>query len=522
MSTLTFCPECEAKVGVPDGTHPSAQVQCPLCEHEFTLGESVPDDVPELIIVDPSFVEADSAVSAGSAADDATAQAAEGSDGDEAGDDVAVAEKESTEASGDGEATEGGFLAGLAAGGAADEVAFNPFGDAEKSSDGDGDGASSVATKDGEEDAESEGAGAFDFGQSDGDAAAFAGAGFGDSDDEDGTAATAPKPKRKAMGLKGQLIGIVVFGVIGLAAGYGILLLVAPERATALKNSFADMVGLGGGEDDGSSNKDPNPQDAGSRDPKDDGGIGKPGDMLNGQGNNGNNSNVGPKPDENGNNGGVDPFEVPNIDPVDPDDPVEEPQGFRALLGGQPDSSGVFKAASFDDADAAIAGASDIADNIGKQYLAMCEVGDKLANLDASDPRFPGVKDEAMELMLIASSTIGDNNLTNASYNWVRKRPERHKDKTGIFLSGRVSKVRKRARVSGLHVTEIEIKDGASVILLTTSDANLGNGSKVVILGSMVAEAETKLPGYSLTEVPGDFDASPSTLILGAAVMKME
>ena len=60
------------------------------------------------------------------------------------------------------------------------------------------------------------------------------------------------------------------------------------------------------------------------------------------------------------------------------------------------------------------------------------------------------------------------------------------------------------------------------MILLTTSAANLANGSKVVILGSIVDEAETKLPGDSLTEVPQDFDASPSTLILGAAVMKVE
>ena len=74
MSTLTFCPECEAKVGVPDGTHPSAQVRCPLCGHEFTLGESVPDDVPELIVVDPGLVET---------ADESAAQAAEGSDGEE-------------------------------------------------------------------------------------------------------------------------------------------------------------------------------------------------------------------------------------------------------------------------------------------------------------------------------------------------------------------------------------------------------------------------------------------------------
>lgn len=500
MSTLTFCPECEAKVGVPDGTHPSAQVRCPLCEHEFTLGESVPDDVPELIVVDPGLVET---------ADESAAQAAEGSDGEDSkpADDAAAAEQEAKKAGDEGEKSGADFLAGLAAAddGASEQVSFNSFGDSGEKSDEDGE--SSVATKEGKE--EGEGAAAFDFGQSDDDAE-------GDADAEKTAAA---RPPRKAMSLKGQLIGMVVFGVIGLGLGYGILLLIAPGKATALKNTVLNIIGLDGKDDDGKNRDIPKPQDAEKSDPHDDGGIGTPGHLLNGgRGNNGE-ANGKSKPDEEGE---VDPFEIPNIDPVDPPDAAEGPRGFRALLGGQPDSGGVFKSASFDAVDEAIAEASNLSEDNTVQYLAMCKIGSGLANLDDTDPRFGSVKKRADQLMAVARAHIGADDLKTVSYKWVRERPEKYKDKTGIFLSGRVSKVRKRARVSSLHVTEIEIKQGAAVILLTTSAANLANGSKVVILGSIVDEAETKLPGYSLTEVPQDFDASPSTLILGAAVMKVE
>ncbi len=500
MSTLTFCPECEAKVGVPDGTHPSAQVRCPLCGHEFTLGESVPDDVPELIVVDPGLVET---------ADESAAQAAEGSDGEDSkpADDGGAAEQEAKEAGDEGEKSGSDFLAGLATAGdgASEQVSFNPFGDSGEKSDEDGE--SSVATKEGKE--EGEGAVAFDFGQSDDDADA----------DADAETTAAARPPRKAMSLKGQLIGMVVFGVIGLGLGYGILLLIAPGKAAALKKTFVEIIGLDG-KDDGGRNRDiPKPQDAEKSDPHDDGGIGTPGDMLDGgRGKNGE-ANGGFKPDDEGE---VDPFEIPNIDPVDPPDAAEGPRGFRALLGGQADSGGVFKSASFDAVDEAIAEASNLSEDNTVQYLAMCKIGSGLANLDDTDPRFGSVKKRADQLMAVARLHIGADNLKTVSYKWVRERPEKYKDKTGIFLSGRVSKVRKRARVSSLHVTEIEIKQGATVILLTTSAANLANGSKVVILGSIVDEAETKLPGYSLTEVPQDFDASPSTLILGAAVMKVE
>ena len=64
MTSLILCPECQKAVGFPEGTHPSAQVRCPLCEKEFTLGEAIPDDVAELVIVDPGFVAAESEAAA--------------------------------------------------------------------------------------------------------------------------------------------------------------------------------------------------------------------------------------------------------------------------------------------------------------------------------------------------------------------------------------------------------------------------------------------------------------------------
>jgi hypothetical protein len=536
MSLMTVCPDCKAQVGVPDGTHLTAQVRCPLCEVEFSFGESIPDDLPEVVVVDPGFVEpaAEEAdlTGAAKAAEEASAQTAEGTqtDADAAvkTDDGASEETPWFTPDDGGEPVESGF-------------SFDPFGDSERG-DSDKDDAEKAADKDAEkeggdvatadEDEKTIAEPSFSFstfGDSDDHATDFGGASFGETsgDGEAGTAtATAAKPKKKGMSLKGQIVGIVVFGVIGLGLGYGILKMVKPAAAAPFDkmfvstwNSVASLWGGGSAGDQtastssggGETVKSP-ASNQGSAD--DDGGF-KIGGMLP--------QDQQPKDSDLENIGGVGDTGEPATDGATEDVSPPEPAKptFRDLLGGLSDPAGVFKDVTFDEVDATITKASQEQGAIINRYLAMCDVGEKMANADNSGAQFENLSSACQALALISAESIGESNLENASYNWLKKRPAAYQDRGGIFLLGRVSKVRNGAMVSSLFATEIAIKKSASVILLTTTDPNLKNGDKVAVLGTLVEDAVSRLPGYSPTEVTDKFEgADPSNLVLGAVVVK--
>ncbi len=540
MSMMTVCPDCKAQVGVPDGTHPTAQVRCPLCEVEFSFGESIPDDLPEVVVVDPGFAEPaaeeEALAGAAKAAEEASAQTVEGTETDDAAavktDDGADEDTKWFVPDDGDEPVDSGF-------------SFDPFGDSDSSGGDQGD-AEKAAGEDGEkegcgvatadEDEETIADPSFSFspfGDSDDHAPDFGGTSFGESDGEGGTAtATAAKPKKKGMSLKGQIIGIVLFGVIGLGLGYGILKMIKPAAAAPFDKMFVStwnsVASLWGGGATGeqtastssSGSETGNQQASNQSSADDDDGGFKIGGMLP--------KDQQPKDSDLANIGGVDSSDVFATDgatDAQPADDVFPPEpakpAFRDLLGGLSDPAGVFKDVTYDEADAAITTASQQEGPILNRYLAMCEVGEKMANADNSGARFEQLGSACQALALIAVESIGEGNVENAGYNWLKSRPAAYRDRDGIFLLGRVSKVRNGAKVSSLFATEIEIKKLASVILLTTADPNLKNGDKVAVLGTLVEDAESRLPGYSPTEVTDKFEgANPSNLVLGAVVVK--
>ena len=71
MIGTTSCPKCQANLAVPAGTAEQAEVRCPSCDEQFILADSLPSDLPALVIVNNPIEEtlpvADSAAAAGAA-----------------------------------------------------------------------------------------------------------------------------------------------------------------------------------------------------------------------------------------------------------------------------------------------------------------------------------------------------------------------------------------------------------------------------------------------------------------------
>ncbi|MGO9112672.1 MAG: hypothetical protein ACLP9L_25855 [Thermoguttaceae bacterium] len=53
MAFTSNCPKCQKQVLVPDGAHPDAVVQCPICAGEYSMGEILGSAPPALIVVHP-------------------------------------------------------------------------------------------------------------------------------------------------------------------------------------------------------------------------------------------------------------------------------------------------------------------------------------------------------------------------------------------------------------------------------------------------------------------------------------
>ncbi|MEK6248291.1 MAG: hypothetical protein N2C12_08935, partial [Planctomycetales bacterium] len=148
MFSLIICPECEKKVGIPAGTHETAEVKCPGCEADFTLADLLPDDLEIVTIVDPG---------------EGPVETPDASDSD---------------------------------------IGFVPddFDDAPAFSFDTADSAETAAVATDPATATEEKSGK-------------------------------KKKKRRKVGLIGNMVGIVVFGIVGLGLGYGALKWLAPEKA---------------------------------------------------------------------------------------------------------------------------------------------------------------------------------------------------------------------------------------------------------------------------------------------------
>ncbi len=58
MASITICPRCTSHLGLPDGIGPAAQVQCPICEVEFSLATVAPRELPQVRLVEQVEAEA--------------------------------------------------------------------------------------------------------------------------------------------------------------------------------------------------------------------------------------------------------------------------------------------------------------------------------------------------------------------------------------------------------------------------------------------------------------------------------
>ena len=52
MASITICPRCTSHLELPPGASPAAQVQCPICEVEFSLATVAPRELPQARLLD--------------------------------------------------------------------------------------------------------------------------------------------------------------------------------------------------------------------------------------------------------------------------------------------------------------------------------------------------------------------------------------------------------------------------------------------------------------------------------------
>jgi hypothetical protein len=95
MASITICPRCTSHLGLPDGIGPAAQVQCPICEVEFSLATVSPRELPQVRLVE-QVEEAASENGAGPSAHERLSRLMRSSGGWNASDEVAAPEIEET------------------------------------------------------------------------------------------------------------------------------------------------------------------------------------------------------------------------------------------------------------------------------------------------------------------------------------------------------------------------------------------------------------------------------------------
>ncbi len=493
MTGVTICPECQKQVIVPSGTRASAQVECPLCNHPFGLNDAIPEDAPVLRVIDPGIDPESESLAFGAVEDergdsDVDHASSSGLDFEDLTDEptgavpIFEADSEDEPTAGDDFAFATGAAEGSAAAGSAAEYS----------------GADNRAS--------------------------LAGLGEG-SASETATATTnrksqpATKKKAKKLGLKAQMVGIVGFGLIGLALGYGILHFFFPENAKQIRESFGIRLGplgaLLSSDDDGGAGA--------SKQDEDDFPIGTslPKDQQ-------------PTQDEvkdvKGLAGSADGDRQDDVKRVDNDNGLQK--RFTQLLNGQPDVAGVLQsvdAATVADAVAAARtlAAEDDGQITGKLYLGLCALGDKLAFAEKDAGGAAELsRTEAADLMRRVGKWKSQARLSQYSVDMLysEKRP---KDKNGIFLVGVTQIIKPYGE---MFATEVEItrtdrktgqKTAKRVVVLSEKRPDMTLHEPVGVLGSIVRDPAAKLPGYDPYGSELERFESDDTLIVLAGVVTL-
>ena len=509
MTSVTICPGCQRQVLVPPDTNETALVACPLCSEEFVLSGSIPEDAPALKIVN-----------AGVESELEPEPEAEGSEFGALQETVTVDEEMS----------------------AGDELP--DFEQQEEQGEEDEEDEQDEQEEHDEQDEE------FQFASDeseDGDqgelfyseqeaSAAVAGP------DEDAGPATATvtrkaprKGKTKKIGIKTQMAGVVIFGIIGLGLGYGILKMIKPAAAKPIDAMLADALSpITSLWSSGESASDGEESESA---PMDDGDDFKIGGALqeDEQATHDDMDQLADSADfgfettstaSDGNEGQDEAQWTPEAD----DQPSGPAKRFAALLNDQPDEAGVIESVDIstlkDAVDKTRAMADDDDGQIkGSFYLGLCDLGHKVAFAPPDDQVFTELsRSEAAALVRKVSSRRLQARLSGFGVDMLfsEKRP---RDKKGIFLVGKTQII---TQYGDLFATEIKIgklnkqtnqKTIKRVVVLSEERPEMNVQQMAGVLGAVVRDPQAKLPGYDpQDDAFSRFEADDTLLVLAGVV----
>lgn len=357
---------------------------------------------------------------------------------------------------------------------------------------------------------------------------------------------TKKRGKKKGPGPITNVLGIVVFGVVGIVAGYAILVFVAPEKAKQLfdwERAYNKGVAYISSEppatpdDEGKPvepNKDFEPgglvdeDEADLEDYQQD-----KNNRRNGQGSNGqDNGNGGGAPVDDpfainppdsgdvtdpelddpatSDEGEDDPFGIdipeigtPELDVPEIDDPLALPESDAKLI--QPAADERYTTAEIDAAiDEVVALSDDDEVKFSRVYLKLCVVGERLAKPTpqaelAAEPRI-----ETLETFLQSVARSRDKLVTvgKFSHDWLFSGKRNPADK-GVLLAGTITGVES---IQGGHKATVLLLDpdkrNMSVTVVSEKVARYAKGDRVIMLGTIIVDPTTELENYDGDESP--------------------
>jgi hypothetical protein len=346
------------------------------------------------------------------------------------------------------------------------------------------------------------------------------------------------KKKAKKLGIKTQLAGVVIFGIVGLGLGYGILKLIKPAAAKPFDDMIASaLTPITSLWSSGESAADGEGRESAPIDDEDEFKIGG---ALH-EDRQATHDDMDALADSSGfefettstASDGEDEQEGPGWSP-EPDDQPSQPAGrFAALLDGQPDAAGVIESIDVADLQAAVDQTRVIAAEEGGKlsgqfYMGLCELGHKLAFAAADDAAATELsRTEAADLVRQLAPRRSQARLSGFGVDMLysEKRP---RDKKGIFLVGKTQLI---TQYGDLYATEIEVRklDKQSgqktikrVVVLSEERPELSVHEMAGVLGAVVRDPQAKLPGYDrLDDAFSRFQADDTLLVLAGSMTRL-
>ncbi len=341
--------------------------------------------------------------------------------------------------------------------------------------------------------------------------------------------------------MKTQVAGIVIFGIVGLALGYGILKVIKPSAAKPfdrmIASALAPITSLWSSPESAPSEEPPPSAPAGKKaeDEDDDDGFRLGGMLPQDQ-----------QPDE---DDLAEVMEATGPTAAGDEDELDwlgegDEQGlsaesgpperrFAGLLNGQPDLAEVIESIDVPTLQAAVdqtraLAADDGGKLSGPFYLTLCDLGHKLAFARGDKPGAAELSQtEAADLVRQVAPRDALSRLSSFAVDMLysEKRPP---GKKGIFLVGKVQLV---APYGDFFATEIELRkqDKTSgqvvskrVVVLSEQRPQFSVHQMAGVLGAVVREPQAKLPGYDpQDEAFGRFQADNTLVVLAGIAARV-